>query len=308
MLSHLVLINTLRCDLKCAHCLRGFPDERTDFPLELLDKLLTEAFPFGAHHVAITGGEPHLHPDFDAMVDKITDYGFTWHFVTNGQQMEPYLRAIERHRDTVTHVTLSLDGAAAKTHDEIRGRTGVFEKAIASAREYVKLGLKVRISSSLNQKNKGEVEALLDLAREIGAYGITFAGTIPASWNKDLVLNDRESIELYQQIVKLRERSGFPTHTVSSLYTRGGVNFCSNLNLRELVFNPRGEMIFCCDTTENGRVTGSLRDHSLIELVKIWLKQSTDLQAARVERIGAGNMGEKFDTCMFCNTHSFIKS
>ncbi len=301
MLSHLVLINTLRCDLKCTHCLRGFPYERPDFPLDLLDKLLTEALPFGANHVALTGGEPHLHPEFDALVDKIVAYGYTWHFVTNGQQTEPYLRVLEKHREAVSHVTVSMDGATAETHDELRRRTGAFERAVAAVREYVSRGCKVRLSSTLNQKNKGEAAALLDLARELGACGINFAGTIPTEWNADLILNDRESLELYQQLVQLRESSGFPIHTVSSLYTRGGVNFCGNLNLRELVFNPRGELIFCCDTTESGAVTGSLREHSLAELVKLWLTQSHKLQAERAERIAAGNMGEKFDTCAFCN-------
>jgi MoaA/NifB/PqqE/SkfB family radical SAM enzyme len=301
MLSHIAIVTTLRCDLKCEHCLRGFPKKRPDFPMNLLDKLLTEALPFGANHVGLTGGEPHLHPEFEAMVDKIVAYGYTWNFVTNGQQTEPYLRAIEKHKDKVSHVTVSIDGAMAETHDELRERKGAFEKAVASVKEYVSLGCKVRISSSLNQKNKGEVEALLELSRELGADGINFAGTIPTSWNADLILNDRESLELYQQIVKLRESSGFPIFTVSALYTRGGVNFCGNLNFHKPAFNPRGEMIFCCDTTESGAVTGSLRDHSLAELVKLWLKQSNELQAERAERIAAGDMGEKFDTCAFCN-------
>jgi MoaA/NifB/PqqE/SkfB family radical SAM enzyme len=120
MLSHITIIAAMRCDLKCAHCLRGFPKECPDFPMDLLDKLLTEALPFGAKHVAITGGEPHLHPDFEAMVDKIVAYGYTWHFVTNCQRTEPYLRVMEKHKDKVSHVAVSIDGATAETHDEIR--------------------------------------------------------------------------------------------------------------------------------------------------------------------------------------------
>jgi len=308
MLSHLVIINTLRCDLTCAHCLRGFPHERPDFPLDLLDKLLTSALPFGANHVALTGGEPHLHPEFDALVDKIVAYGYTWHFVTNGQRTEPYLRALERHQDKLSHVTVSMDGARAETHDALRGRVGAFDKVVAAVKEYVGRGCKVKISSSLNQKNKGEAAALLELARGLGACGINFAGTIPTAWNADLILNDHESLELHQQLAQLRESSSFPIHTLSSLYTRGGVNFCNNLNLRDLVFNPRGELIFCCDTTESGAVTGSLREHSFADLVKLWLKQAHELQAERAERIAAGSMGEKFDTCAFCNAHSFRQS
>ncbi|WKZ34716.1 MAG: radical SAM protein [Anaerolineales bacterium] len=203
MLDQLTIINTLRCDLKCEHCIRGFPRERPDFPMDMLDKLLIEALPFGAKHVALTGGEPHLHPYFKEMVEKIVNYGYTWHFVSHGQRMEPYLPVVEKHKEKLSHITLSIDGATPETHDNIRQRRGTFDKVVHSVKEYVRLGCKVRISTSLNNKNKGEVEALLELAHKIGAHGINFAGTTPTSWNAHLVLSDQESLDLYQHISQL---------------------------------------------------------------------------------------------------------
>ena len=303
MLNSIVIINTLRCDLKCEHCLRGFPKERPDFPMELLDKLLTEAMPFGANHVALTGGEPHLHPEFEKMVDKIVAYGYTWNFVSHGQRTKPYLPLMEKYKDKITHVTLSIDGAAAETHDTIRKRKSAFEKVTTAARKYVESGYKVRISSSFNQKNKGEAEALAKLASDLGVHVLYGLGTIPTAWNQGLVLNDNESLEIYQQMMNLSKDSKVKIDIASSLYTRGGVNFCGNLNLRELPFNSRGELIFCCDTTENGSVIGSLRDHPFSELIKLWLKASQNLQAKRAENIVAGKIGEKFDTCAFCNAY-----
>ena len=303
MLSNLAIITTMRCDLKCAHCLRGFPKERPNFPMDLLDKLLTEALPFGANHVALTGGEPHLHPEFETMVDKIVAYGYTWSFVSHGQRTKPYLRVMEKYKDKVTHVALSIDGATSETHDDIRKHKGAFEKVVASAKQYIELGYKVRISSTLNQKNKQEVEALLRLANNIGVSSIGFAGTIPTPWNQELVLNDEELLALYRQIIALCEKSSLDIQTVSSLHTRGGINFCNILNLHELTFNSRSELIFCCDTTDNGAATGSLREHSVSQLIKLWLEQSNSIQAKRTEHIAAGDMGEKFDTCAFCNSY-----
>ncbi len=305
MINHLTMITTLRCDLKCQHCLRGYADERPDFPLELLDKLLVEALPFGANHVALTGGEPHLHPQFEQLVEKIVAYGYTWHFVSNGQQTEPYLPLMEKYRESFRHVTLSIDGATAKTHDELRQRPGAFEKVVAAARRYVELGYKVRLSSTLNQKNQNELADLVELGAQLGAYALGFAGTIPTPWNQELVLSDQEALELYQQSLALRRQVSLELQTVSSLHTRGGVNFCNILNLCELAFNSRGELIFCCDTTENGAVIGALREFSLAHLIKRWLVQSSHLQAKRAEWIAAGKMGEKFDTCRFCN--NFLK-
>lgn len=303
MLNHLTIITTMRCDLKCKHCLRGFPKARPDFPMDLLDKLLAEALPFGAKHIALTGGEPHLHPEFEKMIDKIVAYGYTWHFVSHGQRTEPYLPIMQKYKDKVSRVTLSIDGATSETHDEIRKHKGAFERVMTSAKKYAEMGYKVRISTSLNQKNKTEAEALINLAQDVKAIGINIAGTIPTAWNKDLVLNDAESLKLYQQIIAVHEKTKFDVRTLSSLHTRGGVNFCGNLNMHELTFNSRGELIFCCDTTDNGALTGSLRENSFANLVKLWLEQSNNLQIQRAGQIAAGKMGEKFDTCAFCNAH-----
>jgi MoaA/NifB/PqqE/SkfB family radical SAM enzyme len=303
MLNSLAIITTLRCDLKCQHCLRGFPKQRPDFPMELLDKLLTEAMPFEVRHVGLTGGEPHLHPQFEKMVEKIVAYGYTWHFVSHGQRTEPYLPLMERFREKFKSVSISLDGAKAQTHDEIRQKKGAFNQAVASIKKYVQAGFKVKIGMTLNHKNKNEVEAMLDLAKGMGVNGVGFGGTIPTSWNQDLLLNDSESMELYERILALRQSAEIEIDTVSSLYTRGGVNFCRILNLQELTFNALGELIFCCDTIENGAAIGSLREHSFTELVKLWLIQSANLQIQRAEHIEAGNMENGFDICAFCNAY-----
>lgn len=303
MLTSIAIITTLRCDLKCEHCLRGFPKQRPDFPVEYLDKLLTESIPFGVKHVGLTGGEPHLHPNFAMMIEKIVAYGNTWHFISHGQRTEPYLPLMERYRDSFKYVTLSIDGANAKTHDDIRGRKGAFEKVTASARKYVSEGFHLRVSATLNRKNKDEAAGLLKLAEELGAMGITFGGTIPTDWNQSLVMNDEEALTLYEQITHMRGKTKLKIKITSSLYTRGGVNFCNNLNLVELTFNPRGDLIFCCDTIENGARTGSLGENSLAELIDLWLEQVNGLKHERVQRIAEGQIGEKFDTCVFCNSH-----
>jgi len=301
MLNHIAIVTTLRCDLKCQHCLRGFPKQRPDFPVELLDKLLIEALPFGARHVALTGGEPGLHPHFEQIVEKIVSYGCSWHFVSNGQRTKPYLPLMERYKDQFRNVSLSLDGATAATHDKIRGRKGAFERVIGSAKEYIQAGYRVKFAAVLNRQNKDEMEGLVNLAMDLGASSIGFGGTIPTPWNQNLVLSDEESLHLWEQAAALREKLCFEVQTASALYTRGGVNFCGILNLRELAFNSRGEMIFCGDTMQHGVVIGPLAEQPLSALIQHWIEHSAALQCQRAKQIAEGNMGEGFDTCAFCN-------
>lgn len=301
MLSSIALINTTRCDLRCQHCLRGFPENRQDFPLDLLDKLLTEASIFGARQVGLTGGEAYLHPEFEQMVETIVRYGYTWHFTSNGQNSKVYLPLMKRTREKFTHLTVSIDGVNAQTHDDIRNKKGAFEKVLASVRLYIKEGFRVQATMVLNQKNKRQTEDFIALAEELGIKAVIFGGIIPTAWNQHLSLSDDEYLKLYQKIGDLREKAKIKVSTTSSLYTRGGVNFCDVLNLREIAFNPQGEMIFCCDTTENGTVIGSLREYPLKALIQRWLELSAQLQSKRAEEIATGNFGKGFDTCSYCN-------
>ncbi len=303
MLSRIALIVTTRCDYRCAHCLRGLSGEKVDFPLELLPGLLEQARPFGARHVALTGGEPRLHPRFAELVEMICAAGYTWHFVSNGAQVEPYLRLMERFREGFTGVSLSLDGATAEVHDAIRHKQGAFERVIAAVKRYQQAGFQVQLGACLSQLNKGQVEDLLHLAEELGVCGLKFGGTIPAPGNQALVLSEADLLGLYQQIQALREVTELPLSTFSSLYTPGGVHFCGNLELKEATFNPRGEMMFCCDTRGYGAALGSLRDGSFAGLIQEWLRAAAALQGERVRCIAEGVMGEGFDSCVFCNEY-----
>jgi MoaA/NifB/PqqE/SkfB family radical SAM enzyme len=301
MLTKLILITTYRCDLHCQHCLQGFPREHSDFPVELLDKLLTEALPFGARHVNLTGGEAHLHPQFEHIVETIVNYGYTWGLISHGQRAEPYLPLMEKYRKQFKTVGLSIDGATSGLHDELRGRKGAFEKVTTSAKTFIEKGFEVWIKTSLNQKNKMQLEALIDLAAGLGAKGIMFAGTIPFAWNQHLLLSDEESLELYRKIIMLRPNAPVALKTSSALHTQGGVNFCQVLNLSDITISPRGNVDFCCDVHQPKGAIGSLRDNSFSALVQNWLEKSASLQRKRAEQIASGTMGKRFDTCAFCN-------
>lgn len=303
MVHQLIIESTLRCNLRCKHCLNGYPKERPDFPLDLLSRLLEQARPFNARHVVLTGGEPCLHPQFEQMVSMIVEAGYTWHFVSNGWSAEAYGPLMERYREKLTHVSLSLDGANAMTHDDIRNRNGSFERVTAAIRRYVAGKFPVHVIVTLNKKNQEQALALIQLARELGACRINFAGMIPTPWNKDFALSDTETYRSYQQILHQRQPAGLQIRVVSGLLASGGVHFCNALSLVQLAFTAKGELAFCCDTEESDALIGSLIEQPLSALITTWLHRSADLQAYRVKCIAAGQIGEGFNTCVFCNDY-----
>jgi MoaA/NifB/PqqE/SkfB family radical SAM enzyme len=86
---------------------------------------------------------------------------------------------MKKYRKQFKTIGLSIDGATPELHDELRGQKGAFEKVVNSARVYIENGFEVWIKSTLNQKNKMQLEALIELAESLGAKGVIFGRAIP---------------------------------------------------------------------------------------------------------------------------------
>src|SRR5262245_5439714 len=87
---------TDRCQLDCDHCLRDPSLKPTDLPVSLIERVLDQVgTQYGCKHVALTGGEPTLHPEFPAILDAIVARGFTWHPVTNGKRFASILAMLD---------------------------------------------------------------------------------------------------------------------------------------------------------------------------------------------------------------------
>jgi len=302
MLSGLVILNTSRCNLNCAHCLRGYDHPKQDISLDIVRQLLSDSKPFGAKHVALTGGEPGLHPAFDELIEAIVNAGYRWSVVSNGQKVEIYENALYRYGFALTSMAVSLDGASPATHDFIRGE-GTFNKAIRAAQFYVDKGHQLYIATCFNRKNLYEYEQIVSLSRDLGASRITVMSVIPTEWNSRLVLSDLEKSALFRELIAIKKKYEIEIYYGSSLHTIGGVCFCNSLSMCEIAVNTFGELIFCCDTIGSGAVIGSLEDDSLSDLLAKWLATSAALQSKRLIDVGNGNEEEGFNSCAFCNSY-----
>ena len=304
MINDIYLFTTNRCNLQCQHCLGNCSPIGNDFfPIDTLNALLNQAMIFGAKHVGLTGGEPYLHPEFSTIIKTIVEYGYTWGFVSNGQHTKTYLDLLGQYGSNLANIHISIDSTTTHLHDEIRGKEGVFQKALNAIRVYVREGYEVWINVTLNKKNQTEVGLFLDFAKKTGAVGVQFGATIPAHQNQHLVLSDKESLRLYQKISSYQNKKNVKIKIMTSLYAFGGIIFCPSLAIHTLTVNWKGEVTFCCDVQQNISVIGSLRNSSVSELIQSWLLYSTKLQINRTKLIEEGKMGEKFDTCAFCNNY-----
>lgn len=110
-----------------------------DFLWMLLDELAEfKVNGFGVSGIVFKGGgEPTLHPDFPALLEKTKSLGFEIGVVTNGSQLlTPHLaKALAQN---ASYVRVSVDGPTPETHQRVHGSHD-FEAVISGVQELMRL-------------------------------------------------------------------------------------------------------------------------------------------------------------------------
>jgi SynChlorMet cassette radical SAM/SPASM protein ScmF len=72
------------------------------------------------------------------------------------------------------HVSVSLDGVGAQTHEWVRGVKGCFEAAIQGIRNLVAAGIRPQVIMTLMRRNVDQIEAVVRLAASLGCSSVKF--------------------------------------------------------------------------------------------------------------------------------------
>lgn len=173
---------TDRCNLACAHCYsRSGPDCRTGEELSTAEALalIEDLAAAGVPLILFSGGEPLLREDLPQLARAAADHGIRTALSTNGTLITP--DAARMIRDArVGYVGISLDGAGPETHDAFRGMQGAFEGAVAGFARCREAGIRTGLRITLTKENRGELEALVDLAGALGASRFCLYWLVPS--------------------------------------------------------------------------------------------------------------------------------
>ena len=105
VLAHLIPMR--RCNLACAYC-NEFDAVSKPVPLETMYRRIDKLAELGTTIMTVSGGEPLLHPDLDAILSRIRSTGAMCGLITNG-----YLLTAERiqrlNRAGLEHLQISID-------------------------------------------------------------------------------------------------------------------------------------------------------------------------------------------------------
>ena len=203
---------TLRCNLACRHC---GSDCRTtasckDMPLEdFLPVLDSISRKYDPHKVMInvTGGEPLVRSDLEACGKAFYERGFPWGIVTNGMLLTPE-RFHSLLMSGLRSVTVSLDGIG-ETHDWMRGRKGVYPRAVAAIRMIA--GSNVVEYDVVTCVNKRSIKQLSQIKETLISMGVkawrmfTVFPVGRAAQDPELQLSSAEFRELMEFIKSTRK-------------------------------------------------------------------------------------------------------
>ena len=117
---------TYRCDCRCQMCQRWQDPRKEEMTSEEYGRLAEEFRHMGVHLVSIAGGEPLMREDIFTIIKGFSRYGMAVNLCTNGLLLEKY--AEQMTTSGASCITVSVDGAAARTHDQIRGAPGSYER------------------------------------------------------------------------------------------------------------------------------------------------------------------------------------
>ena len=168
------------CNLKCKHC-RGSSTETPD-PDELSTaeafRLIDEIVDFASPILILSGGEPLMRGDVYEIARYGVDKGLRVVLATNGT---PVTRDVaERLKSAgISRISVSIDGADAKTHDAFRGVSGAFDGAMRGISEILKAGISLQINTTIAKENIDEIPKILDLSTDLGADALHIFLLVP---------------------------------------------------------------------------------------------------------------------------------
>jgi MoaA/NifB/PqqE/SkfB family radical SAM enzyme len=156
-----------RCNLKCRHCYINKKQHGTKtLPIETINAWLRVFVSKNKEaNVIFLGGEPTLHPDLPAAVNKAKSLGYSSITIdTNGYLFHDILSKVSP--DVIDYFSFSLDGATRKTNDMIRGK-GSFDTCIQGIKNAAQKGFSTSLIYTVSTINIHELDKIVPLLKDL---------------------------------------------------------------------------------------------------------------------------------------------
>ena len=215
---------TKRCNLKCLHCRGSSNLEALDGPSkERSFQILDQIKEVGKPVIILTGGEPLLREDLFDIAEYGSSIGMRMVLATNGTLLNR--ENVRKIKDSgIKRVSISIDSANEKEHDEFRNVEGAFRKAIDGTRILKEEGVEFQINTTVTKRNLNQIGRIMDMAIGLGAAAYHIFLLVPTGRGRMLSKEVVEKEEYEKFLLWLSKKSqSIPIHikpTCSPQYYR----------------------------------------------------------------------------------------
>jgi PqqA peptide cyclase len=244
---------THRCPLGCPYCSNPVALEPRKGELDTATwaRVFCEAAGLGVLQVHLSGGEPGARRDLVDIVAAARAAGLYANLITSGVGITE--ATLAKLADAgLDHVQISIQDSVPASADVIAGYTGAFVRKNALARAVVRLGLPLTVNVVVHRANIERIEAMVELALELGASRVEIAHVQYYGWalaNRATLMPEREQVaRAAAEVDELRRRHHgriVIDAVVPDYYARYPKPCVGGWGRRSLNVTPSGKVLPC---------------------------------------------------------------
>lgn len=266
--------------MKCMMCniWKNPTDPRQELRPEELEMLP------GFKFVNITGGEPFVREDLEDIIDIMFRKSPRIVISTSGWFDDRVIALAEKYPNI--GIRISIEGLRDK-NDELRGRSGGFDKGVNILRELKKMGLKdIGFGITVSNHNSSDMLDLYELSKELGMEFATAAFHNSFYFHKydNVITNSKEVTENFKRLIDRQLKEYHPKSWFRAYFNMGLINYVNGgkrllpceAGSVNFFLDPYGEVYPCNGMEENcwKQSMGNIRSGKSFE--EIWNSAEAD--------------------------------
>lgn len=194
---------TYACPLQCPYCSNplDYANYREELGTEDWRRVLSQARQLGAVQLGFSGGEPLIRQDLPELVAHARQLGYYSNLITSGYGLTED-KILQLKRAGLDHIQISIQAPEKDLSDFLAG-TASYEHKKQVARLVKKHGYPMVLCVVIHRYNIEQMEAILEMAIELGADYVELANTQYYGWahlNRAQLLPSREQFERAEAI------------------------------------------------------------------------------------------------------------
>jgi len=203
---------TYRCPLHCTFCSNpvDYASRTAELNTAQWCQVFTQARELGAVQLGLSGGEPLLRKDLEALVAHAHSLGFYTNLITSGVGLTDARLAALREAG-LDHIQLSFQDSTRELNDFLTS-TRTFDLKQRVARLIKAHGYPMVMNCVLHRHNLPHVGAIIEMALEMGAEYLELANTQYYGWaweNRLALMPTQEQLHTAEAVVnEYRARIG----------------------------------------------------------------------------------------------------